>query len=577
MPICLKTLNDAALNLPILKQSTQSVIMQFVENAKAKLNPSGTMWTTNQPRKIYLQSICFSCGILACLGSPLAAQNTDSAGPLANQLKSQVELFIKDNGAKILSELKQFIKLPNVSSMQNDVRRNAEFLIEQFGKRGADMQLLEVPGANPVVYGEILQPGATRTVLIYAHYDGQPVNSARWQSTQPFQPALYSEAIEKGGTQIDWPEQGDQISDDWRIYGRSTSDDKAPFIALLAALDCLKQKEVPITSNIKFFFDGEEEIGSPNMKRALDRYRERFRDVDLWVFCDGPLHQSRKPTVYFGVRGVTGFEITVYGATRNLHSGHYGNWAPNPGLMMSELLASMKDEHGNVIIKDFYKSVVPLTQLELKALKSVPKIDDALRQELGLVETENQNQSYLERMQLPSLNIKGIECGKVGAKARNIVPDQATVSMDIRLANGNMPSQMVQLVKNHIEAQGYKVVDRDPVMKTRRENKKIAKLTTQASGYPAAKTSMSHPQVLPLTKQLESFSEEKLLKIPSLGGSLPLYLISDFLKQPLVILPFANHDNNQHSPDENMRVGNLFYGVKAMAAILTMEQAELVD
>ena len=497
---------------------------------------------------------------------------TTCSAQQANFLES-IQAYAKHNGHEILRSLKTIVEMPNVSSDQAAIRKVADYLVDQFTARDAKMELLEVAGANPVVFGEIRVPNATRTIMIYVHFDGQPVNAAKWKSTQPFQPRLYSRAIENGGRPIDWPQDGQVIDPQWRIYGRSTSDDKAPFVALLTALDLIKASDISLTSNIRFFFDGEEEIGSPNMRKVLERHAEKFEDVDLWIFCDGPLHQSRRPTLYFGVRGVTGFEITVYGATRNLHSGHYGNWAPNPGLMLSHLLASMKDQDGNVVIKDFYQSVTPLTKAERDALAAVPKIDDDLRFELGLVETENQNQAYLERMQLPSLNVKGIECGTVGAKARNIVPNQAAVAIDIRLVKGNRPRQMIDLVKDHVAGQGFTIVDEEPVLKTRRENRKIARITTTFFGYPAARTAMDHAQVVPLIHRLgELVGDDQLLQVPSLGGSLPLYLITDYLNQPLVIMPIANHDNNQHAPDENLRVGNLMYGIKAMAAVLTMEQ-----
>jgi len=483
------------------------------------------------------------------------------------------QTYASEHAVEIMGQLRNLVALPNVSSNQADVRLNAEYLVNEFKKRGAELELLEVPGANPVIYGEIKTPEAKRTVMIYAHFDGQPVKSALWTSTQPFEPTLYSKAMDEGGRKIDWPKPGQDVNDDWRIYGRSTSDDKAPFVAIMAALDAIEESELKPTSNIKFFFDGEEEIGSPNMRRVLERYADRFEDVDLWVFSDGPLHQSRKPAVYFGVRGVTGMEITVYGATRNLHSGHYGNWAPNPGLLLSQLLASMKDDDGNVLVEGFSDDVVPLQEKEIAALKAIPAIDDDLRNELGLAETENKNQAYIERMQLPSLNIRGIECGSVGTTARNIVPNTATVSIDIRLVKGNQPRKMLGLVRNHIQQQGYHIVESDPSLQVRRKHGKIAKVVFRENGYPAARTSMTHPQVLPLVRQLQLVAgDEQLLLVPSLGGSLPLYLISDYLQKPLVIVPMANHDNNQHAPDENIRVGNLLYGVQAMGAVLTMGQ-----
>ena len=241
-------------------------------------------------------------------------------------------------------------------------------------------------------------------------------------------------------------------------------------------------------------------------------------------------------------------------------------------MLLCHLLSSMKGSDGNVLIKDFYKSVTPLTAQEKLELNSVPQIDGDLRNELGLAESENANQPYLERMQLPSLNIKGIECGGIGTTARNIVPNRATAAIDIRLVKGNQPKEMLKLVIQHVKEQGFTVIDSEPTMKQRLNNPKIAKIVANRSGYPAARTSMDHPQIRPIVKQLESVAGKgELLKVPGLGGSLPLYLISDYLQQPLMIVPLANHDNNQHSPDENLRVGNLFYGIQAMAAVLTAD------
>ncbi len=489
----------------------------------------------------------------------------------ADELANQLQQYKNANAAQILGHLREFMRLPNVSADQDDVRENAEYIVEQFSRRGAKMQLLEVPAANPVVYGELPTSGAQRTILIYAHFDGQPINPARWSSTQPFEPRLYSESILQGGAPLDWPAAGAAIQPQWRVYGRSASDDKAPFIALLAALDAMRQYDVPRTSNIKFFFDGEEEIGSPHMGRVLAEHADKFQDVDLWVFCDGPLHQSRQPTLYFGVRGITALEITLYGANRNLHSGHYGNWAPNPGLMLARLLSGMKDENGKVTIKGFYDSVQPLSAAEQLALDDVPAIDDALRDELGLLQTENQNQAYLQRMQLPSLNIRGLQCATVGTSARNIVPNQATVSIDVRLVKGNHPVGMLELVERHVQQQGYWITRRPPTSADRAAHAQIAQVTRDV-GYPAARTSMDHPAVQPLVRRLELMlgGQQRLLQIPSLGGSLPLYLVTEGQRKPLVILPMANHDNNQHAPDENLRLGNLMYGIDAMAAVLTM-------
>lgn len=506
---------------------------------------------------LFLMSQC-------CFG--LQSQNADLTGKIQNY-KSQHAL-------ETIQRLREFIELPNVSSNRQEVRRVANWIVDQFERRGVKTQLLEVPAANPVVYGEISVADAKRTVCIYAHFDGQPVNPSRWTATKPFEPALYSRAITDGGRRLGWPESGETFDPEWRIYGRAASDDKAPFVALIAALDAMKEFDIQPTSNIKFFFDGEEEIGSPNMQRVLIENKGKFRDVDLWIFCDGPLHQSRQPTMYYGVRGITSLDLTVYGANRNLHSGHYGNWAPNPGMVLARLLASMKDDEGQVLISGFYDSTIPLTPAEQAAMDGVPSVDDQLREELGLAQTENKNQPYIERMQLPSLNVRGMQSASVGKTARNIVPNTASASIDIRLVKGNRPNEMLDLVEKHIEQQGFFVTTQPPTAAERRSHARIVQMTRKEFGYPAARTSMDAPQVKPLARQLTRFlrSDETLLQIPSLGGSLPLYLITEGEKKPLVILPLANHDNNQHAPDENLRLGNLWYGIDAMMSILTMPE-----
>src|SRR5271167_1405751 len=229
--------------------------------------------------------------------------------------------------------------------------------------RGIEAHLLPITGRGPVVFGKLMAPAATRTVIFYAHYDGQPVDPAAWTDGTPFEPVLRSEALEAGGKRIPFPENSAKqpavYKDDWRIYARSSSDDKSPIVALLAAIDALRAKQIPLKVNLKVIFEGEEEAGSSNLERTLLLHRNLL-DADALITADGPVHQSGRPLIFFGNRGVLGFDVTVYGAIRALHSGHYGNWAPNPALELARLLASMKDETGHVLIPGFYDDVVPL-------------------------------------------------------------------------------------------------------------------------------------------------------------------------------------------------------------------------
>ncbi len=212
-----------------------------------------------------------------------------------------------------------------------------------------------------------------------------------------------------------------------------------------------------------------------------------FADVDVWLFCDGPVHQSRRAQLVFGVRGVTGLEVTVYGATRSLHSGHYGNWAPVPGFLLADLLTSMKDESGRVLIDGFYDTVAPIGPLEREALANLPSYDDVLRQELGLAHTEGDGAALAERLLLPALTVKGLSSGNVGARARNIIPASATAALGIRLVKGNDPQAMLDLVEAHIRKQGFHIIRDEPNHATRLKYPKLARVR-RGGGYPTTST-----------------------------------------------------------------------------------------
>lgn len=511
----------------------------------------------------------------------LAALSGMTSASLAAAPEDAVEVareWRSAHGAEILRGFAELLSIPNDANDNENIRRNAAYIRDLFEARGFEMTLLEAEGdaAPPLIYGVRETPGATRTIAIYVHYDGQPVEAANW-THPPFEPVLYSRAMEEGGTPIDFPNEGDAIDENWRLYARSASDDKAPIPALLAAIDALDEAGVGFTSNIKLVFDGEEEAGSDYLDDYLAAHPEKFSDIDLWLFCDGPTHQSGRPQLVFGVRGVTGLEVTVYGPNRGLHSGHYGNWAPGPGWRLAQLLATMKDENGKVRIKDFYKSTAPVTAAERAAIAAAPQVDDALRATFGLAETEADNAPLAERILLPALNLKGLKSAEVGALSRNVIPPSATASIGLRLVKGNDPQAMLDLVEAHIERQGYHIVRQDPPAATRAVHPLIAKVT-RSGGYPAVRSDMEDARAAPLISALKAATDAEggvvgaggLILTPSLGGSLPLYMFEEVSDAPIVILPIANYDNNQHAADENIRIGNLFYGIDAYAAVLTM-------
>lgn len=474
-----------------------------------------------------------------------------------------------EHGPAIIRDFAELLAIPNVAADPQNLRRNAEHISALFAKRGFDMELLEIAGAPPLVVGERRSEGATRTIAIYVHYDGQPVSAGDW-TTPPFAPALFTKSKTDGGEPIDLPAAGTAIDDNWRLYARSAGDDKAPIVALAAAIDALDTAEITPTSNIVLVFDGEEEAGSEHLPQYLRDHRSRFDDVDLWLFCDGPTHQSGAAQIVFGVRGVTSMEVTVYGANRGLHSGHYGNWAPGPGWRLARLLASMKDDDGRVLIRDFYKSAAPITKTDRKAIAAMPPIDDELRAAFGLAETELDDAPLAERILLPALNLQGLRSADVGTGAANVIPPTATASIGLRLVEGDDPEAMLDLVEAHIARQGYHIVREEPDAQTRASHALIAKVA-RGDGYPAVRSRFDDPAFEPLIEAVSFAAGGPSVLTPSLGGSLPLYMFREASKAPIVVLPIANYDNNQHSADENLRIGNLFYGIDAYAAALTMK------
>jgi acetylornithine deacetylase/succinyl-diaminopimelate desuccinylase-like protein len=459
--------------------------------------------------------------------------------------------------------------MPNVASDSAGILRNAEYIRDALEARGVDARLLTLPGANPIVSGVLRVPGATRTLGLYVHYDGQPTDPADWTHA-PWEPVLYTRAMEAGGEPIPFPADGETVDPEWRIYARSSGDDKAPIGAMLPVLDAFRKGGITPTSNLVFFFEGEEEAGSTNLGRYLEEYPELIQDIDVWLLFDGPVHQSGRPLLAFGVRGVTGMQVTVYGPVRGLHSGHYGNWAPVPGQMLANLLATMKDDDGDVMVEGFYDTVEPLGEVERAALAALPDYDEELKRELGLARTEGAGRSLAERLLLPALTIRGLSSGNTGALTQNVIPPTATAALGIRLVKGNDPRNMRELVEAHIRKQGYHIVREDPDMETRLRYPKIAKVTGEG-GYPAARSPMDHPLLQDVVAAARrAAGGDEVVLLPGFGGSLPLYLFTDVLKKPILLVPIANHDNNQHAPDENLRVANLWYGIDFYAQLFTM-------
>jgi acetylornithine deacetylase/succinyl-diaminopimelate desuccinylase-like protein len=481
-------------------------------------------------------------------------------------LRQRIDEYRRAHDVEIVRELSDFLAIRNLASDSVNIRRNARHIVELLGRRGIEGRLLESPaGGPPAVFGELRTPGATRTIVLYAHYDGQPVDTTQW-ITPPWNPTLRDRLHNEGGKVIDLPSTPGSVDGEWRLYGRSAGDDKSPIIMMLRAIDALRASNVAPSVNLKFFFEGEEEAGSGHLRALLEKHADLLR-ADAWLFGDGPVHQSRRQQVVFGVRGVVGLDITVYGPSRGLHSGHYGNWAYNPITLLANFVASMRNDDGRILIPGFYDDVAPIMAAERRAITAMPPVDSALRRELSIGGTEARNAPLAERIMQPALNLRGFRGGGVGAAGSNTISPEARASIDFRLVPRQTPQRIRTLVEGHARRQGYFVLDRDPTAADRLAHPKIMKLEWDP-GYPANKVSMTAPASRAVLQSVESALGGPVVALPILGGSLPMYIFDEVFRVPLIGLPTVNHDNSQHAANENLRLQNLWDGMVVYAGVI---------
>jgi acetylornithine deacetylase/succinyl-diaminopimelate desuccinylase-like protein len=501
-------------------------------------------------------------GMLSC-----AALLACSAAAAAAAPSDPVRLWRESHEPAILAELSGLAAIPSVAADTSGLRRAADTLVTLLERRGVRVTLFRDGPAPPTLHGALKSPGARRTIVFYAHYDGQPVTGSEW-ATPPFIPTLRVRDGDAWRT-IPIPPAGSpaRLDPEARLFGRAAADDKAPIVAMLAALDALAASHRKPSVNMEFFFEGEEEAGSPHMRERLEHHRGELA-ADAWLFCDGPAHASRQPQLVFGVRGVMGVELTAYGPTRALHSGYYGNWAPNPATEMARVIASMRDDDGRILVDGFYDDVQPIDDVARAAAAALPKVDDALRQELQLGATEADDAALAERVMLPALNVRGIASGHVGNEATNAIPTEARASIDFRLVPGQTPQHVRERIEAHLARLGW-FVTADPVTpEVRRAHARVMHVAWDA-GYPAYRVPFEVPAARALRATADEWLGRPIAVVPLQGGSLPLSTFADALQAPLLVVPTVNHDDNQHAKDENLRLQNLWDAIDEFAAIMT--------
>jgi acetylornithine deacetylase/succinyl-diaminopimelate desuccinylase-like protein len=455
-----------------------------------------------------------------------------------------------------------FLRLNSVSQEPEKVRVTGEWLAATMRARGLEGRLLET-GGNPAVFGERRVPGATRTVLIYCHYDTKPIPLSGWLQPNPIEPVFRRGLAEDGAAAVDARSVGDDDLAGLRVYARGASDDKGPIWCHLHALELMDTLRLRPSVNVKLIFDGEEEIGSPFFGLFTKAHRELLA-ADLVIVTDGPKHASGRPTIAGGARGVMKLELVIEAARRDVHSGNFV--VPNPAWKLNGLLASMATPDGAPLIEGFEEDVMAPTAAERALMAALPLDLPALEKELGV----RLPADYLERTMFhPTLTIRGLHSGFIGKEANTIVPHRATVALEIRMVKNQSWDKVYRRVLEHIRGQGFTVLESadEPLPDDLRGR---AVRVVDKGGYDPAKTSLD----LPISREIIACIErahggERAVLMPTLGGSVPIWAFTDILGLPTLLVPYANANNRQHSPNEHLRLDHLFQGVRTTAQLLT--------
>ena len=480
------------------------------------------------------------------------------------QNQKELEQVVMQEVQSSFEQFKALLSIPNDANYPEDIAQNINWIESAFEARGFSTVQIQTEGA-PLVLAQRNFHKKASTLLVYLQVDGQPVDSSRWFQENPYKVALKAQNSDGSWSEMPW-ENIKNYDPEWRIFARSASDAKGPITMFLSAVDALERLKMIPDFNLKVILDFEEELGSPNLPAAVLRNKELLK-ADRLVIFDGPRHRLNKPTLTFGARGISTIQLTTYGPIVPQHSGHFGNYAPNPAFKLARLLSSMKDEEGRVLIEGYYEGVV-LDEETKKILAQTPQDDELLKEVLQLAVFDKVADNYQEAIQYPSLNIRGMQSGWINEEVRTIVPAWARAEIDVRLVKEISAERLIGLIQKHVEDQGFLVLDREPTKEERKTHKNIATMTSEIS-YQSFRTDLNGPTGKWLQSALFRGFEEKPILQRMSGGSIPIAPFVNALNVPAVTVPTVNRDNNQHSPNENIRLGNYVEGIKTILAILT--------
>lgn len=484
---------------------------------------------------------------------------------LAFALSLRAQDVVTRNAINSFKGLHELLSIPNDAHNPADIEKNMQWCEKNFTQRGFTTKRLNTP-TIPLLLAERKVKNAKKTILIYLQIDGQPVNASQWQQDSPWTPALKEQQPDGTWKIIDYQKVYDNPNPDWRIFARSTSDAKGPAMAFIAALDAAAELKISPSYNMKVIMDFEEELGSPQLPAAVTQYKSDLA-ADMLIIYDGPRHISNQPTLTFGARGICEITLTTFGPRVPVHSGNYGNYTPNPAMRLAQLLGSMKDADGRVIIPGFYDGI-ELSEQEKAILKQVPDDETEIRKFLGVAEPDKIGSNFQESLQYPTLNIRGLDALFIGKESRTLIPATATAEIDIRLVPGSNAERLIGLVKQHIAQQGYYIVDRNPTEEERMKHPRIISFHS-AFLYGAFQTPFDSDCGKWLSKAMVKTFGKEPIRIRTAGGSIPISPFVVTLGIPAVAVPTVNPDNNQHAENENIRVGNYIDAVRTFVAILS--------
>ncbi len=464
-----------------------------------------------------------------------------------------------------LVNLTSFLALPNDGNYPYQIRINLERCKEIFTTNGFEVKELATAGA-PMLFAEKNFHKNAKTALFYLQIDGQPVDTSAWMQPSPYLAVIKRLKGDGSWEKVNINLENETPDLDWRIFARSASDSKGPSMAFISALEILHQLNIELSFNIKVIMDFQEELGSPDLPGVVAEYKDLLA-ADMILVMDGARHISNLPTLCYGARGLALATIKVFGPKTPLHSGQYGNFAPNPVFSAARLIAGLKDEKGRVLLPGFYDGV-ELTSEDKKLLAQIPENSIALQQRLGIANPDQVGDTYQESLQYPSLNVRGLKSAWVGKEVRTIIPSEVIIEIDIRLVPETNGDRLMGLLSTYIKEQGFHIVDSIPTDDERAQYDRIVSFNYRL-GSPPYRTEFDSDVANMLNVAMARIFGNQVVNMRTTGGSQPIGAFIEALEVPAVSIRIPNPDNNIHSPNENLRIGNFLEGIQACLSILT--------